>query len=147
MASSRSTTDPGSLRAQALSMAVRECEEACRAHAASCLAASDRIGPHDPDREECTHLILDCAYASSATARALRHFERGDSEIAVLLIAACAKLASRCAAACDHHPPLEECTSACRECASACEAVLDLLGVRPVIADVEREQMFGGSAA
>ncbi|HTJ46785.1 MAG TPA: hypothetical protein VL463_32000 [Kofleriaceae bacterium] len=130
-----------------MSIAVRECEEACRAHAASCLAASDKVDPHDPDREECTHLILDCAYASSAAARALRHFQRGDSEIAVLLTAACAKLATRCASACDVHRALDDCTGASRECASACDAVLDILGVRPVIAGVEREQMFGGSAA
>lgn len=135
---------------EVLSLAVRECEESCRAHAAACLAGADAIGPTDVDRDECVNLILDCAYTSSATARALRHFERGDLEVAVMLAAACARLATACASACERHAAVEalwNLAGASRECASACNAVLDILRVRAVVAPVEREPLFGGNAA
>jgi hypothetical protein len=142
--------ETGAPRAEVLSLAVRECEESCRAHAAACLAGSDAIGPGDADREECVNLILDCAYTSSATARALRHFERGDLEVAVMLVAACARLAARCGAACERHASVEALwtlASASRECASSCRAVLDILRVRAAVEPVEHEAMFAGSAA
>jgi hypothetical protein len=142
--------ESGALRAEVLSLAVRECEEACRAHAAACLAGADAVGPSDADREECINLILDCAYTSSATARALRHFDRGDLEVAVMLVAACARLAARCGAACERHAAVEALwtlASASRECASACAAVLDILRVRAAVEPVAREAMVGGSAA
>lgn len=138
------------MRVEVLSLAVRECEEACRTHAAACLAGADAIGPGDVDRGECVDLILDCAYTSSAVARALRHFDRGDLEVAVLLAAACARLATACAHACERHAAIEalwSLASTSRECASACNAVLDLLRVRALVTPAGPEALVGGNAA
>lgn len=132
-------------RAESLSRAERACEEACRLHSSACLGASDALTAMlDPAREDCADLAMDCAYASSAAARALRHLVVSDCDAAMMLVAACRQLAGRCADACEKHatqaPALVECGRVSRDCAAACEALLAVLRAQVT---VHREPTFG----
>lgn len=103
------------------------CTQVCTACASSCIAESDAAALAD-----CIAACLDCADLCAVTARVLSRPTTGvRRESLVALVEACAGLCELSARECFqhelHHRHCALCKTACRNCLSACEKLLEVL--------------------
>jgi hypothetical protein len=108
--------------------------EQCRRLADACFAASDAIIATRPKSfVASSHVVMDCWYTTSTTARILSNERVYDAPTLALSVSVLRRVAERCAEICDGglghaSESLTACGTACRQCAAICAVVLDVIG-------------------
>ena len=110
------------------------CIDACSACAVVCTSCADAdLGESDvADMVRCARLCLDCADLCDATKRVVTRQTATDVGVVRAAVGACLVGCRTARAECErhaeHHEHCRLCAQVCRECESACDALLASLG-------------------
>ncbi len=114
---------PGTMPAGMDRAAMQACIEACSACEQACIMCADMVGE---DRMHAA-MCLNCATMANTTMRMMLRPSGMHAPSMMAMCEAMVTMATACAEECAKHaddPVMAMCAQACRECASACEAML-----------------------
>ncbi|MEU6666828.1 ferredoxin [Streptomyces sp. NPDC046727] len=105
------------------------CAQACTECARACAVRASLVDPGGTEgQEHMRRLGIMCAEVCDTTCRVLSEENRQDEEGMRVRVDGCRSVCLECARAFDGHPGSEAAADACRACADACAAFLEMLG-------------------